>query len=311
MINIQENISLAPLTTFRIGGLAKYFIEVNNKEELLEALGFVRENQLKYFILGGGSNLLISDKGFDGVVIKIKINEFEIDQENFSLSIGSGVFLAKVVKESVVSGMTGMEWAAGVPGTVGGAIRGNARAYGKDFGSVVESVEFLDVNDLKVKTFNKQECEFLYWGSIFKKNANLIILSTKIKLEKGDKEKSQQEVADIIKKRITVQPQGVGSPGSFFLNPVVTNEELRQEFEKEKGMKPKDDKLPAGWIIEQLGLRGKKMGGAMISEKHANFLINTGSATAEDVVMLSSYIKQQVRDKYGIQLESEVNHVGF
>ena len=207
--------------------------------------------------------------------------------------------------------MSGMEWAAGIPGTIGGAIRGNARAFGKDTGTVIESVEFLDVNELKIKNFNNNECEFSYWGSIFKKKENLVILSAKIKLESGDKSKSQEEITNIIKKRIAVQPQGVGSPGSFFLNPVVTKAELHQEFEKDKGVKSKDDKLPAGWIIDQAGLRGKKIGGAMVSEKHANFIVNTGNATAEDVMMLASYIKQQVRDKYGIQLESEVNYVGF
>ena len=311
MLNVKENVSLAPLTTFKIGGPARYFVEISDKNELLEAFDFVSKKNLKYFILGGGSNLLISDKGFDGVVIKIKLTEFNIDKKQNVFVVGSGISLAKIVRESAVEGMSGMEWAAGIPGTIGGAIRGNARAFGKDTGTVIESVEFLDVNELKIKNFNNNECEFSYWGSIFKKKENLVILSAKIKLESGDKSKSQEEITNIIKKRIAVQPQGVGSPGSFFLNPVVTKAELHQEFEKDKGVKSKDDKLPAGWIIDQAGLRGKKIGGAMVSEKHANFIVNTGNATAEDVMMLASYIKQQVRDKYGIQLESEVNYVGF
>lgn len=311
MIEIKENLPLAPLTTFKIGGVARYFVEVKDKNELLEVFDFVSKKNLKYFILGGGSNLLISDKGFDGVVIKIRLAEFNVDKKQNIFIVGSGVPLAKIVKESATESMSGMEWAAGIPGTVGGAIRGNARAFGKDTGSVIESVEVLDVKDLKIKNFKNNEFEFSYWGSIFKKKENLVILSAKIKLESGDKNKSQEEITNIIKKRIAAQPQGVGSPGSFFLNPVVENAELHQEFEKDKGVKSKDDKLPAGWIIEQAGLIGKKIGGAMISEKHANFIVNTGNATAEDVIMLTSYIKQQVRDKYGIQLESEVNYVGF
>ena len=311
MLNIKENVILAPYTTFKIGGPARYFIEISDKNELLEVFDFVSKKNLKYFILGGGSNLLISDKGFDGVVIKIKLTEFNVDKKQNVFIVSSGVPLAKIIRESAAEGMSGMEWAAGIPGTVGGAIRGNARAFGKDTSTVIESVEFLDANDMKIKNFDHNECEFSYWGSIFKKKENLIVLSAKIKLESGDKNKSQEEITNIIKKRIAVQPQGVGSPGSFFLNPVVTNDELRQEFERDKGMKSKDDKLPAGWIIEQAGLSGKKIGGAMVSEKHANFIVNNGNATAEDVLMLTSYIKQQVRDKYGIQLESEVNYVGF
>ena len=311
MLNIQENIELAPFTSFKIGGKAKYFVEVGNKDELEESLQYALKNKLAFFVLGGGSNILINDKGFDRLIIKIKLTEFNINKNQNILITGAGVYLAKVVKESVAEGMSGMEWAAGIPGTVGGAIRGNARAFGKDTGTVIESVEFLDVNDMKIKNFDKNKCEFSYWGSIFKKKENLIILSAKIKLESGDKNKSQEEITDIIKKRINVQPQGVGSPGSFFLNPVVTDEKLRQEFEKETGVKCKDNKIPAGWLIDQVGLRGKKIGGAMISEKHANFIVNTGNATAEDVIMLASYIKQQVRDKYGIQLESEVSYVGF
>jgi UDP-N-acetylmuramate dehydrogenase len=130
-------------------------------------------------------------------------------------------------------------------------------------------------------------------------------------LQTGDKEKIQKEIKETIEKRISVQPQGFSSAGSFFLNPVVTDEKLRQEFEKETGAKCKDNKIPAGWLIDQVGLRGKKIGGAMISEKHANFIVNTGNATAEDVIMLASIIKQKVRTKFGVQLVEEVKFLGF
>jgi len=202
MIEIKENLPLAPLTTFKIGGVARYFVEVKDKNELLEVFDFVSKKNLKYFILGGGSNLLISDKGFDGVVIKIRLAEFNVDKKQNIFIVGSGVPLAKIVKESATESMSGMEWAAGIPGTVGGAIRGNARAFGKDTGSVIESVEVLDVKDLKIKNFKNNEFEFSYWGSIFKKKENLVILSAKIKLESGDKNKSQEEITNIIKKRM-------------------------------------------------------------------------------------------------------------
>jgi len=207
--------------------------------------------------------------------------------------------------------LSGMEWAAGIPGTLGGAVRGNARAFGDDMASVTESVEFLDVSNMQIKNFKKEQCEFNYWGSIFKKDPNLIVLSAKIKLQSGNKEEIAQKNREIINKRINAQPQGSPSAGSFFLNPVVTDEKLRKEFEQEKGIKCIDGKIPAGWLIDQIGFRGKKVGGAMISEKHGNFLVNAGGATAEDIIMLSSIIKQKIRQKFNIQLESEVKLVGF
>jgi UDP-N-acetylmuramate dehydrogenase len=311
MLKIQENIPLAPYSSFKIGGPAKYFIEAQSVAELCEAVQYAADKNLDYFILGGGSNLLISDQGFSGLVIKVKLNGLYLDEQKQLITAEAGVYLAGVVNKSAQAGLTGMEWAAGIPGTLGGAVRGNARAFGKNMATVVESVEAFDSNDIKIKNFSNAECEFNYWGSLFKKNKNFIILSVKIKLAVGNKEKIQEEIKKIQDKRISGQPQGVGSAGSFFLNPVVTDEKLRREFEEEKGMKAKDDKLPAGWIIEKAGMQGKKIGGAMISEKHANFLVNTGSATAEDVIMLSSLVKQQVRDKFGIQLESEVSLLGF
>jgi len=311
MLNIQENVPLAPLTSFRIGGPAKYFVEVRNEEELIEALNYAKQHVLGCFVLGGGSNLLVADKGFSGLVIKMKIDLFEVDEKNLKITAGAGVFLAKVVNQSIDHSLSGMEWAVGIPGTVGGAVRGNARAFGKNAASVVESVKALDIDTLETKTFMHDACEFTYWGSIFKKNDNLVVLSATIKLDVGDKEKSREQIKETVTKRISGQPQGMGSAGSFFLNPVVTDQQLIAKFEQDKQMKIKDDKLPAGWLIDQLDLRGKKIGGAMISEKHANFLVNTGNATADDVVMLMSFVKQQVRDALGIQLQEEITYLGF
>jgi len=310
MANIQENVSLSDFTTFRLGGPARFFAEVENKKDLEEALQFAKEKKIEWFVLGGGSNLLVSDQGFNGLVIKIKLNNFKIDLQQGIIHIDAGVNLAKLVDISIFEGLTGMEWAAGIPGTVGGAIRGNARAFGKNMGIAIETVEALDINGLKINSYNKSECEFEYWGSIFKKNPNLIIVSAKIKLKKGHKEKSQQEVRDIINKRISAQPTE-NSPGSFFLNPVIKDKKLIEQFEKDQGIKSRGGKVPAGWLIDQLGLRGQKIGGAMVSLEHANFIINTGNAKSEDVIILASLIKQKVRNNFGVQLEEEVQFVGF
>lgn len=311
MLNIQENIELAYYTTFKIGGRARYFVEVGNKNELKEALEYALKNKLDFFVLGGGSNILISDKGFDGLIIKLGTkNELKIIENNL-IECFAGENLSSVVNFSRDNSLSGLEWAIGIPGTMGGAVRGNARAFGKDMATVIENVETFDISEMKIKIFDDIQCGFNYEGSIFKKNKNLIILSAKIKLQVGDKEKIQKEIKEIIEKRISVQPQGFSSAGSFFLNPVVTDEKLRQEFEKETGAKCKNDKVPAGWLIDQAGLRGKKIGGAAVSEKHANFIVNVGNATAEDVIMLASIIKQKVRTKFGVQLVEEVKLLGF
>jgi UDP-N-acetylmuramate dehydrogenase len=309
MVEIQENVLMKNYTTFRIGGPAKFFVEAGNEEELIEALNYAKNNKLPFFILGGGSNLLVSDKGFDGLVIKVNSRQFTIHGDELGAS--AGVPLALVVNKSAENNLTGMEWAAGIPGTVGGAVRGNARAYGKNTGTVIESVRMLDVNNMEISNFSNAQCEFSYWGSVFKKNSNLIILSVRFKLQSGNKKESQSKIKEIIARRIAGQPKVMASAGSFFLNPVVTDEKLRAEFQKDTGKVPKDEKLPAGWLIGQTELRGKKIGGAMLSEEHANFIVNTGNATAEDIIMLVSIIKQQVRNKFGIELVEETQYLGF
>ncbi|OGI17647.1 MAG: UDP-N-acetylenolpyruvoylglucosamine reductase [Candidatus Moranbacteria bacterium RIFCSPHIGHO2_02_FULL_40_12b] len=309
MIKLEKNISLSNYTTFRIGGPAKFFIEVKNEEELLEALDYAKKNNLDFFILGGGSNLLVSDKGFDGLVIKMHNSSFLI--HNSSLECGAGVPLAKAVRESVNSGLTGLEWAAGIPGTVGGAVRGNAGAFGGNASDVVKKVSVLNTEELGIKNYELSDCNFKYRDSVFKQNKNLIILSAVFKLQKGNKEEGRKKIQEIIKKRISVQPQGMPSAGSFFVNPVVNNPKIIEEFEKETGKKSKESKVPAPWLIEQADLKGRQIGGAKVSEKHANYIVNTGNATAEDVIMLASIIKQQVRDKFGVELKEEVQYLGF
>src|SRR4030042_1574922 len=319
MMKIQKNIPLAPYTTFRIGGAARFFCEAKSEEDILEALKFAKEKSLPVFVLGGGSNVLVSDKGFDGLVLKISNLQFQIS--NLRIICDSGCLLGKIVKESVTAGLTGLEWAAGIPGTIGGAVRGNAGAYGGSMSKNVESVKALKIlnsksealNNFKfqISNFKTEDCEFNYRDSIFKQNPNLIILSVKLKLKKGDKAKSERKVKEILAKRKVKQPTDFPSAGSFFKNPITKDKKLIKEFEKDTGLKIKDSKIPAGYLIDQLDLRGKKISGAMVSEKHANFIVNTGNATAEDVVMLAAIIKTKVRNKFGIQLQEEVQMVGF
>jgi UDP-N-acetylmuramate dehydrogenase len=319
-MKIQENIPLAPLTTFKIGGPAKFFCEAGSEEEILEALKFAREKKLPVFLLGGGSNVLVADKGFDGIVIKILNTLYSILDTR--IECGAGCAFGKIVNESIKQGLTGLEWAAGIPGTIGGAVRGNAGAYGGSTSDCVESVRVLNVEDLRFKIYDLRKCKFEYRNSVFKQKPNLIILSVELKLKKGNQGESEKKVKEILTLRKEKQPMEFPTPGSFFKNPETDDKDLIRQFETDTGKKITDHasgyqytgqkiKIPAPWMIEECGLKGKKIGGAMVSEKHANFIVNTGNATAEDVVALAAVIKTSVRDKFGIQLEEEVQMVGF
>ena len=309
MISIQENVTLAPFTSFRIGGVARFYAEVSSVDELKEALEYAKNKKIDYFVLGGGTNLLMSDKGFGGLVIRIKINEVKI--EGNVLEVGAGVPLIKAINVAASESLTGLESLAGIPGTIGGAVRGNAGAFGSEIGPCLSKVNAFDCDKCEVVCFGGSDCKFEYRSSIFKQDKNLIVISAVFELKKGDEAEVQKKVKDTITKRVSSGLHGVKSAGSFFMNPLVESKELLDEFERDNGSPSRNGKVPAGWIIDQANLRGKKIGGAAVSDLHANYIVNNGDATAEDVVILESYIKQQVRDKFGIQLESEVNHVGF
>lgn len=311
MINIQENVILAPYTNFKIGGSARYFTEVKNEEELKESLAYAQANQLEFFVLSGGSNVLFSDKGFNGLVIRIQNTKYKI--LDTKIECGAGVSLAKIVNLTIENSLTGFEWAAGIPGTIGGAVRGNAGAFGSDMNNIVEKVSvFARENEVfKKKDYTKEECQFDYRNSLFKHNQNLVIISAVLNLKKGEKEKIQSQVNETIFARRKKLPIGVKTVGSFFMNPKVENAEIIKEFETETGQKSKSGIIPAGWLIESVGLKGKKIGGAMVSEEHGNCIVNADAATAEDVIILASLIKQKVRAKFEVQLMEEVMLVGF
>jgi UDP-N-acetylmuramate dehydrogenase len=309
-IVIQQNIPLAPLTTFKIGGPAKFFAEVKNETELLEALDFARENKVEIFMLGGGSNILFSDKGFDGLVIRLLNTNYQIlDTE---IECGAGLQLSEAVKLAKENSLTGLEWAMGIPGTIGGAVRGNAGAFGGEIADNLESVRALKISDnrSKIEEHKKANCDFSYRTSLFKKNPNLAVLSVRLKLKKGNKKTITEKMKEIAKIRTEHQPKGFSS-GSFFQNPTVENPSVLQEFEKETGAKAPNGKIPAGWLIEEAGFKGKKIGGVVVSEKHANFFINDGTATAEDVIILAGIIKQKLREGYDVQIKEEIMYVGF
>lgn len=309
MMHIQKNVPLAPYTTFRIGGLAAYYTEVSGAIELAEAYEYAEKQGLPIYVLGGGSNVLFSDAGFSGLVVRMIDGGLQVMGQK--ISVGAGVPLFDVVRAAAQAGLQGMEMLAGVPGSFGGAVRGNAGAFGTEVGDVVVSVKALDRHSGMVREYNREECAFDYRSTFFKKNPDMIILSAEVSLSPGESRELERTMVEIVAKREEKHPQDVKCAGSFFMNPVVQNEKLKQEFEKDTGAPSKDGKLPAGWLIDHVGLRGKRIGGAMISQKHPNYLLNTGNASAEDIITLASLVKTRVRDELGVRLQEEVQFVGF
>lgn len=309
MLHIRKNVSLAPFTTFHIGGKADYFVETSGALELAEAFEYAQTHHLLVRVLGGGSNVIFPDAGFRGLIVRILDGGTRISGQR--VSCGAGIKLFDIVRETVAAGLAGIERLAGIPGSFGGAIRGNAGAFGTEIGDVVVSVKVFIQETGMIKEYKQADCRFAYRTSVFKDNPNLIILSAEMRLAEGDRVALEKIIQETIVKREAKHPQDAKCAGSFFINPVVKDEKLREEFEKDTGMRVRDETLPAGWLIDFVGLRGKKIGGAMISDKHPNYLVNTGTATAEDVMMLASLVKTRVRDELGIRLRAEVQFVGF
>lgn len=284
MIGIKKNISLAKHTTFKIGGPARYFCIAKTKKDLIEAVKKAKEQKLPFFILGNGSNVLALDKGYKGLVIKIENCKLKI--ENCNIYAEAGMKLDKLVKLAARESLTGLEWAVGIPGTVGGAVYGNAQAFDIKMSDTLKSVEVFDSKTLRIKNLSKKQCRFSAKGSIFKKNKNLIILSAVLKLRKGNRKEIKKEIKEHLDYRKKNHPLSFSSAGSIFVN--------------------KPGKPPSSYLIEKCGLKGTKIGKAKISEKHAGFIVNLGKAKAKDVLKLIKIVKQKVKKKFGIVLEEEI-----
>ncbi|MFA6521010.1 MAG: UDP-N-acetylmuramate dehydrogenase [Candidatus Gracilibacteria bacterium] len=271
--------------TFRIGGPADLFYELTNIEELPELLTFAEENSVPYRMVGRGTNVLFTDKGFRGLIIKNLANNYSIDGEKVVAE--SGVILAQLVRASVDANLTGLETFYGLPGSIGGAIYGNAGTPGNEIGKLVENITVFSIDD-GIQEFKKDDLIFEYRHSSLQKS-DKIILSVELRLQKGDKIKSKELLKQIEEIRRGKQPIG-WSAGSFFKNP-----------SKEKA---------AGYLIDQVGLKGFSVGDAVISEQHGNFFMNKGNATFADMMSLAKKAKQKVKEKFDIELEMEVKIIG-
>lgn len=295
-------------TTYKIGGPAKYFFIAKTKDNLLSALKEAKNFKLPVFIMGGGSNILVSDSGFKGIVIKIDISD--IDFENNKAVVGAGVNLMKLARLSADKSLSGLEWAGGVPGTVGGAIYGHAQAFCAKISDVIESVECLDIKTFEAKTLTKAQCQFSLKSSIFKENKDLIIISAVLEFKPGNTEEIKNKIEKYLEYRKAHHPVEFSSCGSTFVNPEVKIQDIKL-LEKFPQLREFNEKgaIPAGFLIEKSGLSGKKKGGAQISAKHSNFFINTGGATAKDILYLIKLAQKEVKKTFRISLEPEVQFV--
>jgi UDP-N-acetylmuramate dehydrogenase len=309
-IAIQNDVPLAPLTTFRIGGPAKHFVEVSCEEDIREALRWAKDHEKQTLFLGGGSNVLVADWGFDGLVIRFSETPPFVNEE--TIRSFAGARLMTIVETASKHSLAGMERMAGIPGSVGGAVRGNAGAFGVETKDVVNSVRAVHIDTLKSKQFSQEECHFSYQMSVFKSESSWVVCEATFVLQpNGNREELEKVMKDTIAQRNARHNQSAACAGSFFMNPKVEDEKLLAEFREFTGEEARGGVIPAGWLIDRLDLRGYRIGGAMVSDDHPNYLLNAGGATADDVLMLMAYIKTKVRNTFGVQLREEVNLVGF
>lgn len=311
---VLENEPLAPYVWYKIGGPARYFFIAKTNDDLVAALTIADELKLKYFILGSGTNILISDQGFDGLVIKQENNDFDIQDTEVHAS--SGALVVDVLAASLEAGLTGWPWIAGLPGTIGGAIRGNAGAYGEQIGDITKTVEVYTSRG--VQAYTAEQMRFRYRHSRLKEE-NGVVISVVVQLQHGDVATDKKLVEQYNQRRKDTQPLDAPNTGCTFKNinlaeVKVDTEKIKQVLDltdEEYAVATKYNKLPASFVIDKLGLKGKSIGGAQVSDKHAAFIVNAGDAKAEHVIALISDIKMHVRDELGIQLQEEIQYVGF
>lgn len=322
-LKIQENVDITPYTNFQIGGPARYFMEITEEEQIPDAFQKIKELKLPYFILGGGSNVLFSSRGYDGCVIHMKIEKYENKANAFTVGAGHGLGL--FINKAVRLGFGGIQGLVGIPGTLGGAVRGNAGAYGREISQFVSNVRFFDTEKMDFKEIDQHDCCFDYRGSVFSRNRNYIIASVQLLLIKEDVEQVKAEIEKVLAERKTKPHWKYPSAGSIFKNVALASvadqekrERLLHDFLRDSGMCgqyvtdecSKVSSIPAGYLVESVDLKGKQVGAAQVSGDHGNVIINLGGAKADDVMILISYIKMRVRNEFGIQLKEEIVYVG-
>lgn len=303
---------MAKHTSFRIGGPARLYFIANSSEEAINALTLAKELNIPFVTFGGGSNLLVSDDGYQGLLIQMANRSVTVD--GVRITAESGAITGLVARKSVDAGLTGFEWAIGVPGTIGGAVYGDAGCYGGEMRDSIVSVDVYRLSDGQRVTYTKEECQFGYRESRFKHDPHLILGCTLELRPTTDQMAGKQRMEEIMRQRKEKQPLEQSSAGCAFKNFEYENEAdielLTREVAVPGGML-KNKSLGAGWLVDQAGLLGQAVGQVEVSMKHGNFLVNKGQARAQDVIGLISLIKRKIRDEFGIEMHEEVQYVGF
>lgn len=281
-INYFEEASLKKHNTLRINAICSFLVFPKDENELIMILKELKNQKIKYYIIGNGSNIIFSMEHFDGVIIKLdQLNSVEYD--NHTVTVGAGYSLIKLAMETIEKGLSGLEFAAGIPGCVGASTAMNAGAYNSDMSNVVKEVRILNEN-LEIITLKNEDLKYEYRDSILKKNKDLIVLSTTFELTEGNKEILKTQVEERRNKRISSQPLNLPNAGSIFRNP---------------------ENMYAGEMIEKSNLKGCNIGDAQISTKHANFIVNNGNATGKEVIELIEKVQKEVKNNYNIELKLE------
>jgi UDP-N-acetylmuramate dehydrogenase len=316
-LEVRAEEPLAPHTTFKIGGPAEYFFEAKSADEAVRAVRVACGSGLQYFVFGGGSNMLVSDAGVRGLVIKLANRDFRIEGDTITAEAGAPTGLVSM--RAAEAGLTGFEWAVGVPGTIGGAVRGNAGAYGGEMKDCV--VEVCALLDGQERTLTAGECGFGYRESVFKRTPGMIVLSAALRLKPAaDAVATKARLKQILLDRKEKQPVEFPTAGCMFKNWQPATEQevelLRKTLDLDKDEavpRTPTGGVPAGWIIDRAQLKGFAVGRVRVSEKHGNFFVATGQASADEVVQLTAAIKTKVRNITDgvIGLQEEVEYVGF
>ena len=286
---IEKNVSLSKYTTYRVGGECLLMVFPKNVSCLRKTLSILKEANVKYKVIGNGSNLLFSSKVYEGVIIRLdELNDLEFLMPT-KIRVGAGYSLVKLSFLAARRGLAGLEFASGIPGTVGGAVYMNAGAYKSDMGYIVQDVTVL-TPDLRIVKLENKEMNFHYRTSFLQTHPGYICLEVVLRLDKGDKSIIEDVIRDRRNRRMESQPLEYPSAGSVFRNP---------------------EGMFAGKMIEDLGLKGYTIGGAKVSEKHANFIINYNHASSEDIKNLIEYVKDKVKEKYHVELKVEQEFVNW
>lgn len=305
-LTVLRNESLAPYTRFAIGGPAALFCDTENADSFVEALSFVNASTLPHVVIGGGTNLVVSDEGYEGVVLRFTGKR--IVQDSTVLHVEAGAVLQDVVDRSIALGLAGMESMTGIPGYLGGAVYGNAGAYGRSIQELVESVRFTDGEALR--QFNNEECRFRYRESVFKNQKGWIVLSADLRFTSGDPEALGRTAAEIRAIRDAKYPPLMKCAGSIFKN--VFFADLPSAVQAQVPAKlVREGKVPSAWFLEQAGVKGLTRGDIHVADYHANLIYNGGKGRAADLIAVIEEAKRRVRERFDFDLQEEVQYVGF